>query len=605
MSTASRSKKPLLAVAVIIVIIVAGIGVYFATQTTPSTPVSSSTTGVTAASTSASMPTTLVVDEASVPSTNDPGAVIDNNGLEVAQNTNLPLVFCANASCTNLVPVVASSWTSSADGLTYTFLLRNGVTYSNGDPFNAYVVWYNIYRDLYINQAADFIFFYYFNTTGVTIDNVNALNNPQNTPDSNLLQVMQNPHNSVTVLNASAVQFHLTNPFVPFMTTIETSPWVFVDPYVVQQHGGVQADLPNSWMALNGTTVGNGPYITQSYVPSQYNILVANPNYWAQNLSGSDTNFVLQPAKISKVIINYKLDELTRSLDLETGKSQGSIITFDDIARVKPACPTCYVPDIGPSGSMEWITIDMMRAPLNNTLVRRALIAAVNVTQIQQTVYNGYSLPVIGPMPTGFQYYDTSIQPPVYDVNLAKQLLVQAGYPNGQGLRALDYYYYTSTYQALVAQIVKADLAQVGITINLHEISQAAAVTLQGIPGQNATAPDMQAQNWTYYPDFSAYEALVDQRFGAYGNMRNDTIYQLILKSNTEIDPTARGQEISQITRYVQENAATLWLGQDIATYDTGAGVGPTMFNKCVTGMWYNTAFNGMDFNTLYYTCAP
>jgi peptide/nickel transport system substrate-binding protein len=190
----------------------------------------------------------LIVDEGSAPTTGDPAAAIDNNGLEIAQNTQLPLTFCANPSCTTLLPVLSDNWSQSPNGLTYTFNLRSGVYYNTGDPFNAYVVWYNIYRDLIINQAADFIFYAYFNTSGVTPGDVNSLDNAQNAPGSNstLLQIMQNPSNSVTVLNSTAVQFHLTNAFVPFLETIDTAPWVFVDPYVVQQHGGVALNTPNS-----------------------------------------------------------------------------------------------------------------------------------------------------------------------------------------------------------------------------------------------------------------------------------------------------------------------------------------------------------------------
>lgn len=463
MSTSSRAKKPILAVGVIIIVVLAGIGVYFATQTSQK-PVPSST------STIASLPDTLVVDDATVPSTLDPGAAIDNDGLQIAQNTNLPLVFCAfnNKSCTSLVPVLATSWTSSTDMMTYTFVLRNGVFYSNGDPFNAYVVWYNIYRDMYINQGADFIFYYYFNTTGVTLADLNSLNNPQNMPDANLLNVMGNPHNSVTVLNSSAVQFHLTNPLVAFLTTIDTCPWCFADPYVVQQHGGVVANQPNPYMSVNGTNVGDGPYVTQVYSPNQYDLLVANPSYWAQNLTGSETNFFLQPAKIPKVMVNYKVIELTRSLDLQTGKAQAAVISFNDLTHVLPACAACSVPDIGPSGTVEWVAIDSLRAPLNNILVRRAIVAAINVTQIEQTVYSGYQQPIVGPLPSGFQYYDDSIKPTVYNVTLAKQLLVQAGYPNGQGLRSIEYYYWTSSYLSLVGQIIKSDLAQIGVTVDLR-----------------------------------------------------------------------------------------------------------------------------------------
>lgn len=116
---------------------------------------------------------------------------------------------------------------------------------------------------------------------------------------------------------------------------------------------------------------------------------------------------------------------------------------------------------------------------------------------------------------------------------------------------------------------------------------------------------DMFTPDWTLYPDFVGYEDIVDANFGVYGNMHNDTIYNLILKSNTELDPQARAQEISQITRDVQQSASIIWLGQDVDLYDTGGGVGPVIFNKCLSGLWYNTNFNGVDFNSVYYACAP
>jgi peptide/nickel transport system substrate-binding protein len=539
----------------------------------------------------------------------DPGTVIDNNGLEVAQNTNLPLFFCAynNTACTQLVPVVGQAITGTSDGLNYTVTLRTDVYYSNGDPFNAFVLWWNIYRDLIMNQASDFIFYTYFDSTGVTAADLNSFDTATNVPtNQTLISLMENTHLSVYVINASAVEFSLTNAFAPFKYTIETAPWVFVDPYVVESHGGVIANQPNTWMSVNGTTVGDGPYIAQSYVPNQYTTLVANPHYWAQNLTGSESNYIIAPAKIHQVVINYKTDELTRSEDLQGGESQASIVSFDAIPDVLKACgSSCYIPNIGLSGSLEWIALDSLRAPLNNSLVRQAIIEAINVSQIQETVYNGYAVSVVGPDLHGLGAYNSSIQPTPYNIQEAKALLTQAGYPGGSGLPPINYYYYTSTYMADVAAIIKQDLSQIGITVNVQELSQPSLISLQGVPGSNSTAMEMFMINWTYYADFSAYEFIVDSAFGVFGNMHNQTIVNLIDESNTQLNPTLRAQEISQITVDVQKSYSIIWLAQDKDVYDPGAGIGPYIFNQCVQGLWYNTSFNGIDFNSVYFSCNP
>ena len=596
--------KIILAAVVIVIVVAVGIAGYLMSTSTTSTSTSTSMMSSSAMATSA-MPQTLTVDEASAPTTNDPGAAIDNNGLELAQNTNLPLTFCANAGCTSLLPVLATSWTESPDGLTYTFNLRSGVYYNNRDPFNAYVVWYNVYRDLYINQAADFIFYVYLNTSGVSVGDLNSFNNPANDPTSNstLLHIMENPANGVTVLNATAVQFHLTNPFVAFLQSIDTSPWVFVDPYTVEQHGGVVANQPNSWMAVNGTTVGDGPYIVQVYVVNQYATMIANPHYWAQNVTD---NIILEPAKIPTVTIYYKTQELTRTEDLESGAVQGSIVNFNDMTNVLNACKTCTIPNTGLSGTMEWISVDMLKAPTSNLLVREAIVAAINVTEIQASVYDGYARAVIGPMPSDFPYYNSSIAPPVYNVTLAKALLAEAGYPNGAGFPSINLVFGQGGYAALVAEIVKQDLSAIGINVQTQALTIDELIETQAIAGNATNAPYLAvAPSWTYYPDFSAYEFLIDSSLGVFGNFYNATVHNLILQSNTQLNPTLRAQEISDVTSLSQQAAGNIWIGQDIDMYDTGGGIGPTIWNNCVSGLWYNTAFNGVDFNSVYFSCTP
>jgi peptide/nickel transport system substrate-binding protein len=626
------SRIVLVAVVVIVIIIIAAAGFLAlsssssttssqsvtTSQTVPTTTASTSQTASTASSTSFTASSTsssssnssaesqLLIDEASNPATMEPAGTIDNNAAEITTDTLLTLIFCIDSCTTStFIPVLATNWTESSNGMTYTFNLRNGAYYSNGDPFNAYVVWWNIYRDMIINQADAFVPELYLNNTGVSAGDLNSLNDATNTPGSNqtLINIMQNMSNSVTVINANTVQFHLIDPSAAFLNTMPCScVGSFSDPYTVEQHGGVVAGQPNAWMSSNATTVGDGPYIMQTWAPNQYLILVKNPHYWAENFTN---NLVLQPASIPKIIINYKTDELTRSLDVESNKTQASIITFNDIKGVLGSRNYLYIPNVGLSGAPEFIGIDTQKAPTNNTIVRRAIVEAINVSQIEQTVYDNYSVPLVGPTPRPYFGYNSSIQPTLYNLTDAKALLVQAGYPNGNGLPQLNFVYETSAYLSLVGQIIKQDLSQVGITLSLEQLSSSAYLSMQTTPGTNSSAPSMLAASWTGWADFSGYEFLISSQYGVYNFMNNQTINNLITESNGQNNSTLRAEEISQITRDVQQQAAFIWLGQDVDQYPTGDGFGPIVWNSCVVGQWSSVNSPGVEYNALSYKCNP
>ena len=590
------------AIIVIVIIVVAGIAAYFVTVR-PSTTTSTSTTP-----TSAALPTQLTIDEPSPIVSADPGVSIDLAGEEIICNTNLPLIFfnTAGPQYNGYMPVLANSWQETSGGETYTFNLRPNIYFSNGHPFNAYVVWYNFYRNIFMLQALDYVYLVYANTTGVTVGDVNSLNNPQNQPNATLLSIMQNPHNSATVLNATAIQFHLTAAYAGFLAQVASGPpWDWVDPYVVQQHGGVVANQPNSYMAENGTTVGLGPYIMQKYVPNQYATLIANPHYWAANLTASEKNFMLESPLIPEITVNYKSVELTRSLDLRNNRVQAAPILYSDVASVLTSDPNLYIPHIGLSSTLEWLALNTFKFPFNNTLVRRAVIESINVTQIQQVVYRGYIAPLNGPVLQGFFGYNSSISPIPYNVADAKTLLTEAGYPNGQGLPKISFIYYKSEEADELASVLVNDLSQIGITLLPEGLSTSAAISIFGLPPTDPKAPLIEQETWTYYPDFTAYEFVIDADLGVFSTFNNATINNLIYASNAELNLPMRAQELSRIVQLTNEQAAFVWMGQDVDTYATGVGNGPIVWNSCLTGMFENAGFIGVDFAPVHYTCSP
>jgi len=607
-----------LAIVVVVIIVLAGVGVgvysYFQQQ--------SSASSLTTAMTSTGLPQALTVDLKGSPDTLDPAMSFSGEGDEINGNVFLAPFYFANSTA-KFFPITARSWTASPDGCSYTFNWRNDVYYSNGDPFNAYVVWWNIYRALYTQLGSAAQVSLTLKPAGVggdtvTLGDVNSLNNPTNTPNNTLLSIMQNQNNAVVILNSTATTLNLSSPcfasnFLGLMAI--GGIFFFMDPYFVEQHGGVFAGAANPYFTVHGSDVGDGPYVVQTYVPDEYAILVANPHYWAQNLSPSDPgyNYFTRPARIPEVVLNFKTDELTRALDIGSNRVQEAVIQFPDVKNVLEGDKNLYIPNWGPGGTMEFIGLDSLRPPLNNVLVRRAIIDAINLTAIQDSVYNGYAEPVVGPAMHGFFGYNESspvFAPPTYNPTEAKQLLAEAGYPNGVGLRPLNFLVVSGSYLLRAGQLIAAQLAEVGITINMQVATEASQIAIaQSCCGNVTGYPDIQAAGFAYYPDMFAPASIIDMRFGAWFFFDNATIDNLIDEYIYSSNQTLRYQLVTEITMLVKQQAPVIWLAQDIDLPQTGNGVGPVVLNKCLVsdfvGNPYYWVFNGIPYTSVSWVCSP
>lgn len=536
---------------------------------------------------------------------------MSGEGEEISGNAYLAPLYYDN-STTQYFGITATSWSVTPNGCAWTFNWRTDIYYTNGDPFNAYVVWWGVYRAFFVEQGVSFFAGILFNGSGVTLGDVNSFNTATNVPtNSTLLSIMQQG-NAVQVVNASETIFHLTSPcYVANFLGLVAAGYMFdfVDPYYVEQHGGVQLNTANSWMSIHGSDDGDGPYIVSQYTPEEDAVLIANPHYWAQNLA--NPNYFERPARIPEVIENFKTNPLTRDLDLDSGKVNIAVIQFPDISTVLSSNSTLYIPNWGPGGTVEFLGLDTEKAPLSNILVRRAIIAAINLTAVRQVSYDGYITPVVGPGLHGFAGYNDSIQPPAYNVTLAKQLLVQAGYPNGNGLPSLVFDIVSGSYMLTGGQVIVSDLAAIGITVNLNVKSEASLIAAEGSCCGNASSyPDIQLQSTTNYPDFSGYAYTVDQQDGAYFFFNNQTIHSLLVQISSDNNATGdRNHLISEATLEIQQQAPVIWLGQDNDLPQTGNGVGPVIFQNCLQGdpgffrNQYYWVYQGIPYTTLQWIC--
>src|SRR2546428_2875004 len=99
----------------------------------------------------------LIFDQPERPDTLDPHVTFSTPGWGIVQQVYQSLVNYNGSSYVTYLPVLASSWSVSTDGFNYTFILRQDVHFSNGDPFNAYVMWFSLYRAIIMNADGAFI----------------------------------------------------------------------------------------------------------------------------------------------------------------------------------------------------------------------------------------------------------------------------------------------------------------------------------------------------------------------------------------------------------------------------------------------------------------
>jgi ABC-type transport system substrate-binding protein len=478
MSTASKSKRPLMAAVIIVIIVVAAVGVYFFTQQPAPTQVSSTTTP--------SAPTTLVIDDPFWPSG-------DLNQLNSVYAIPYPdwLTYTVYQSLVTLdgnalyssgdvkvLPMLATDWSASSDGKTYTFNLRQNVQFSNSDPFNAYQVWGQMYGLYYLtgNSSAFLNGYSVFDMSTANFGPATLALMAQSglvNPSSDLMKIMTNNTWPMYVTSQYQIVFHLKSPFNWFPHTLVAFVGLVFDTQYVLQNGGFGTPAGFNTNFNQKPIPGTGPYVVTDVSENSYVKFAKNTNYWGNSLGAADiqANAYLDPGHVQNVIIYAKSDDVARFTDLSTGAAQISGIQSQNWPQVLKS-PDKYGYAVMPDSSMAFVGISMNthRYPTNITAFRQAVVHAVNLTDISDRVFFGQLAPMIGPeYPAQKDWYDLGNLPQYSnDLTVAKQYLAQSGVDVSK-LAPVEFRVVSGcTYCYSTAQIVQADLAKIGITINIE-----------------------------------------------------------------------------------------------------------------------------------------
>jgi len=601
------------AILIIVIIAIVGAGVYLASRS--STPSMTTTTSATV------VPQTLVIDDYTWPTRNlnqlyGPEYQPWPNWMEHAVyqplvTTNITQQFQQNAI--TWIPDLAASWTISPDYRTYTYNLRQNVTFSNGDPFNSYQVW------------AEFMGFYYllgptflgglnlfdfsqvnFGPTQIALLQSSGLVNPTGAA----LAMMQNQSWPIYTNGPSQIVFHMSAPFL-FLNGVLGGGGdigLIFDIQYVLNHGafGTPAQI-NSYLD-DHPAPGTGPYMVTEVVLNSHVTFQKNPTYWGNSLSPSDiaANPVLNPGQASTVVVDVKSDDLARYTDLSTGAAQIVAISSQDWNLVTHNSQYGYfvmppgVPDV------EALAINTAIAPTNNVLVRRAIVHAINYSDVWAKAYQGEASAFMGPeTPNYGPFYDPANLPP-YDFNVAEASadLAKAGYPNGTGLPPLTLRTVAGcTYCLNAAQVIQSDLANVGITVNILAVASSTYWNPYGpysVNLQNANqlgqlsflGGELYGPDYLGAPDYwlgFVSNSSVWGNWAVYDNPQVDRDVALLANSANQ---TLVVSALADAQQHIYDDAPYAWLG----TYRLFGIDGSVVWNKnVVQSMLFDPNYGGTD----------
>jgi len=479
-SVTSRAISTTAVVAVIVIIILAGVVVYYVGFVAPSSSstTSPSTTSPSSSTSATGFKSTIIYGTTdAVATTLDPADAYDYFGVNMIDNLGAPLVDFApgttDTSAAALQPALATHWTVSADGLTYTFVLRSGLKYDDGTPFNSTDVAYSFNRGIALADAEGPI---------VAI------------PGYGLIKSIATP-------NATTVVFHMTSPFSAFLSMMTFSGSYPVNPHKAPMPAKV---YPGAMTGIVNYTAGNpaasnpnglGPYTltewTRSGTKDIEMTLTANPNYW---------NYPNYP-KTKTIVIKFYPDATSLAAAIRSGDVDFAYrqFTTSDIASLQVTSGLKVYPS--PGAFIQYLVINEHIAPFNNVLVRQAIAAAINRTDLVNTVFAGTAVPLYSQIPVGMTGHIDAFKTafgagPNYATTVAD--LAKAGYNATHPLPVNIYFETTGHYpqssdQALV---LSRDLDASGVI----------SVTLTGVDwptmSANRAAGNMPAFIMGWYPDY-------------------------------------------------------------------------------------------------------
>jgi len=362
----------------------------------------------------------------------DPAQMNDIESAQVAAQVYEGLVRFKHGSV-EVEPCLATEWNVSENGLTWSFKLRPGVRFSNGEPLTADAVVMSVKRQM--DESHPYHVKGRMRYAGLLFGD----------PSSTATELLR----EVVAINPQTVQFTLARPYMPFLQNLAMTQASIISPRAAKELGN----------DLNTTMVGTGAFRLQDYRRDQRIMVSRNPDYWGP------------PAHLEQVEFRVLRDPNTRLNSLRRGQS-------DVINGIEPYSVPLLEDDEAvqvlsePSMNLGYVAMNCAEPPFDNPKVRLAINYAIDKKFIAEVLYNNTSVVATGIIPPGMLGYDETRAGFPYDPDRARELLKEAGYPDGFSVvfsthnRARMY----SPVGVRLAERIQQDLAIIGVQAKIDQM---------------------------------------------------------------------------------------------------------------------------------------
>ncbi|WP_434642957.1 glutathione ABC transporter substrate-binding protein GsiB [Klebsiella sp. I138] len=399
--------------------------------------------------------------------------------------------------------VLAESYTISPDGLVYTIKLHSGVKFQDGTDFNADAVKANLDR--------------------------------ASNPDNHLKRYnLYKNIASTEAVDPTTVKITLKQPFSAFINILAHPATAMISPAALKKFGKDIGFHP----------VGTGPYQLDTWNQTDFVKVTKFAGYWQPGLP-----------KLDSITWRPVVDNNTRAAMLQTGEAQFAFpIPYEQAPLLEKNSKLELV--ASPSIMQRYISMNVTQKPFDNPKVREAINYAINRQALVKVAFAGYATPATGVVPPSIAYAE-SFKPWPYDPAKARELLKEAGFPNGFSTTLWSSHNHSTAQKVL--QFTQQQLAQVGIKAQLTAMDAGQRAAEVEAKGQKESGVRM------FYTGWSASTGEADWALSPLFASQNwpPTLFNTAFYGNPQVDKDLTGAlkttDVKEKTRLYKEAQETIW----------------------------------------------